>query len=117
MPQVKTTVVNGKVEDINIVYDEDEMALAARAAAILGLEVDELDPDDFWLCPGCGQVNTLSLVHASDAMPMAHGSMFETCCGHCRGYFAPKYADDGSRNPILSECYTHVDHYGDEDDD
>ena len=81
---------------------------------------------DIWKCPGCSADNIHSInyieqvlhgrglrvlldanhVEAIKDLPMASGSSFETRCGACGSYFAPKRID-GRRNPILHPAYTH----------
>lgn len=85
--------------------DSDE-ELKTAAAAILGLERDEVDPGDFWRCPGCGQISS-HVPNNCEAMPMTWGDAYSTSCGHCRQSFAPRQLDDGSDNPILAPVYTH----------
>jgi hypothetical protein len=107
MPQVKTTLSDGHVTAIDIVYSHEEKELAAKAAQVLDLNEDEVDPEDFWECPGCGTVNSFFMVHINQRMPIAYGSCFETCCGACRQSFAPITLDDGAPNPILFPVFTH----------
>ena len=84
---------------------------------------------DVWECPGCGADNIHSIayiekvlsvrgqqallkknrVKSVEDLPMASGSSFETQCGACRNYFAPKRVGR-RRNPILRPAYTHEEH-------
>ncbi len=81
---------------------------------------------DVWECPGCGADNIHSINYIEQVLrgrgletllkknhvlkvedlPVATGSAFETQCGACRNYFAPKRIG-GRRNPILYSAYTH----------
>lgn len=81
---------------------------------------------DVWECPGCGADNIHSIayieqvlhgrglaallkknrVKEAEDLPMASGSSFETRCGACGNFFAPKRIGE-HRNPILYPAYTH----------